>query len=215
MMNKFIKLKMIPSRGNGGAFYARASYKLDNIEAPFSNIMVKIDTGCSVSTIPLGKQSEEIRKTNKKNDIINQVSCLKSYGVESGGEEHPESITLEEKMKDKAYKFKHKISDFVIDGVQINADSIYLNYDRKGNILIGMDILKNWDIHIGQSKITEECMFIACPYDMLNDEYFRTLNEHFGIDKLFGITRDASETEISPQTDMYDKIKRLKDKNLI
>ena len=78
-----------------------------------------------------------------------------------------------------------------------------------------MDILKNWDIHIGKSKITEECMFIACPYDMLNDEYFRTLNEHFGIDKLFGITRDASETEISPQTDMYDKIKRLKDKNLI
>lgn len=181
MMNKFIKLRMMSSRGNGGAFYARASYKLDNIEAPFSNIMVKIDTGCSVSTIPLGKQPEEIRKTNKRNDIINQVSYLKSYGVESGGEKHPESITLEEKMEDKAYKFNHKISDFMIDGVQINVDTIYLNYDRKGNILIGMDILTNWDIHIGQSKITEECMFIACQYDKINDDYLLALESHFGI----------------------------------
>ncbi len=171
---------MIPSRGNGGSFYARASYKLDNIEAPFSNIMVKIDTGCSVSTIPLGKQPEEIRITNKKNDIINQVDCLKSYGVESGGEEHPESITLKEKIEDKAYKFKHKISDFVIDGVQINAASIYLNYDRKGNILIGMDIMRNWDIHIGTDEIGET-IFLACPKDQLNDGYYMERNRLFDI----------------------------------
>lgn len=32
-----------------------ASFKLDNIRAPFSNVLVKIDTGCSISTIPLAR----------------------------------------------------------------------------------------------------------------------------------------------------------------
>lgn len=181
MMNKFITAKMTPSRGNGGSFCVRASYKLDNIDAPFNNIAVKIDTGCSVSTIPLGKQQEQFRRLHKRNDLNNQVEYLKSYGVESGGEQHSEATTLEEKMEDKAYKFKHKISNFTLDGVQINHSSIYLNYDRKGNILIGMDILKNLDIHMGYSKKTAGYIMLACPLDSLNDEYFKALNEHFGL----------------------------------
>lgn len=32
-----------------------ASFKLDNIQAPFSNVLVKIDTGCSISTISLAR----------------------------------------------------------------------------------------------------------------------------------------------------------------
>lgn len=181
MMSNYIKIKMNPSKkGNGGSFYVRASYKLENIEAPFENILVKIDTGCAVSTIPLGKQPNEIRIQQKKNDILNNTEYLKSYGVETGGEEHPESVTFEEKLADKAYKFKHKISNFLIGGMKINTDSIYLNYDRKGNILIGMDILKDWDIHIGTVQ-NGETIFLACPKDQLNDDYYRELNSVFGI----------------------------------
>lgn len=58
---------------------------------------------------------------------------------------------------------------------------IKITLNKRNEILIGMDILKNWDIHIGQSQITGECMMLACPYDILNDEYFKALNEHFGI----------------------------------
>ena len=42
-----------------------------------------------------------------------------------------------------------------------------------------MDILKDWDIHIGTIS-TGETIFLACPKDMLNDEYFLELNKLFG-----------------------------------
>lgn len=56
---------------------------------------------------------------------------------------------IEEKIECPAMKFEHGISDFVIGGVGISSDKICLNYDRSGNILIGMDVLQNRDIHIG------------------------------------------------------------------
>jgi hypothetical protein len=75
MMNsKYIKLKMTPtSSGIGGSFIARASFKLDSIRAPFSNVIVKIDTGCSVSTIPLGKYSNIDTESLKRQDIVNNI----------------------------------------------------------------------------------------------------------------------------------------------
>ena len=56
-----------------------------------------------------------------------------------------------------------------------------VSYDRTGNILIGMDVLSQMDIHIGKSKILEKTVFIACPYDSLNQEYLEALNQHFDI----------------------------------
>lgn len=76
-------------------------------------------------------------------------------------------------------KFMHKISDFTIGGVKISSDKICLNYDRKGNILIGMDILKEWDIHIGVSKETGKSLFLACPVKNKSEEYLDTLKRHF------------------------------------
>lgn len=56
-----------------------------------------------------------------------------------------------------------------------------VSYGRTGNILIGMDVLSQMDIHIGKSKILEKTVFIACPYDSLNQEYLEALNQHFDI----------------------------------
>lgn len=67
-------------------------------------------------------------------------------------------------------------------GVKISADKICLNYDRKGNILIGMDILKDWDIHIGVSKETGKSLFLACPVENKCKEYVDALKLHFGYD---------------------------------
>lgn len=78
-------------------------------------------------------------------------------------------------------KFEHGISDFMIGGVKISSDKIYLNYDRKGNILIGMDILKDWDIHIGVSKVTGKSLLIACPMINKCREYIDALEMNFGI----------------------------------
>lgn len=77
-------------------------------------------------------------------------------------------------------KFEHGVSDFMIGGVKISADKICLNYDRKGNILIRMDILKDWDIHIGISKETGKaaqwyCLLRKgiCPEVWEHDHKFR------------------------------------------
>nr|WP_300663828.1 hypothetical protein [uncultured Acetatifactor sp.] len=78
-------------------------------------------------------------------------------------------------------KFEHGVSDFMIGGVKISSDRVCLNYDRKGNVLIGMDILKDWDIHIGVSKVTGKNLLLACPMESDFREYVNALKRHFGL----------------------------------
>ncbi len=184
MMNKFIAIELLPTRaGIGGSFMTTASFKLDNILAPFNNVPVKIDTGCSISTIPLARfQALKVFCDSlKADDIEDDIPYKISYGVESGGERHNSPITFEEKMQCPALKFQHTIRNFHIAGIPIDQDAIYVNYNRKGNILIGMDILQDWDIHIGTSKITEKNLFLACPETYMCQEYFDALEANFGI----------------------------------
>ena len=176
-------MEMIPTAcGIGGSFNTEASFCLDNFKAPFYDIEVKIDTGCSISTIPLKKLkvSDTLCKNLKNIDIMNNLPYFLSYGVESGGLKHKIPITNEEKMDCSAMKFEHRISDFIIGGVKVSSDKICLNYDRKGNILIGMDILKDWDIHMGISKVTGKSLFLACPMKNGSREYADALKKHFG-----------------------------------
>ena len=63
-----------------------------------------------------------------------------------------------------------------IEGIRIRK-AISVNYDRTGNVLIGMDILSQMDIHIGKSKILDKTVLLACPYNMLH----ATGNEKFPI----------------------------------
>lgn len=184
MMNNFIEIEMMPTAsGVGGSFHTRAGFTLDNFRSPFLDIEVKIDTGCSISTIPLQrlKVSNTLCKVLKRVDICNHVPYYLSYGVESGGLKHKRPITEDEKMNCSAMKFAHKVSNLTIAGVQISCDNIYLNYDRKGNILIGMDILREWDIHMGISKITGKNLFLACSKENLCPEYQKALMRHFDL----------------------------------
>lgn len=180
-MSKYIKIVMKPTVNNvGGSFTTLASFRLDNIGIPFHNIPVKIDTGCSVSVIPLAKfrMPQFMLNKMKYNDIKSGTDYLESYGVETGGIRHRSPKTNKEKMECTALKFKHAILDFEIDGVPILHDHMYVNYDRKSNILIGMDILKNWDIHIGTTGIGET-IFLACPKDQMNNAYLQELQNTF------------------------------------
>ena len=184
MTNKFIMVELLSTKvGIGGSFMTTSSFKLDNIPAPFSNVSVKIDTGCSISTIPMARFQalKGFCESLKADDIRNELPYEISYGVESGGERHNMPITFEEKMKCPAMKFRHTINNFHIAGIPINQDAIYVNYNRKGNILIGMDILQYWDIHMGKSKITGKSLFLACPESDMCQEYFDALEENFGI----------------------------------
>lgn len=182
-MNKFIQIEMTPAAGGrGGFFHTEADFLLDNFKAPFCGIEVKIDTGCSISTIPLRrlKVSDSLCRILKGADIMAGIPYYLSYGVESGGLKHAVPVTDGQKMDCPAMKFEHGISDFTIGGVPVSCGSICLNYDRKGNILIGMDILKGWDIHMGISKVTGKNLFLACPSGNICRDYLDALKLHFG-----------------------------------
>lgn len=184
MMNKYIVIEMSPTQvGIGGSLMTTASFKLDNIRAPFSNVPVKIDTGCSISTIPLARFQalKDFCDSLKAADIEENVHYEISYGVETGGEKHKKPDTDEEKMSCPALKFRHAIRNFQIAGMPVMNDVIYVNYNRKGNILIGMDILQHWDIHMGTSRITGKKMLLACPEDSICLEYLNALEQNFGI----------------------------------
>ena len=96
MMNKYIAIEMSPTPvGIGGSFMTTASFKLDNIQAPFSNVLVKIDTGCSISTIPLARFQalQGFCDFLKAADIEENVHYEISYGVETGGEKHKKAVS--------------------------------------------------------------------------------------------------------------------------
>lgn len=180
MMNNFIKIPMINRKFGGGTFNVDASFDLclTGVRMNFSETPVKIDTGCDLSTIPLGKTGYPYLKELKKRDILNNVDSTLSFGVESGGRPYKKPVTLQEKMDCSAIKFRHKIENLTICGMPLGSVSIFVNYDRTSNILIGMDILKTWDIHIGKIK-SGETILLACPYNQINDEYLLELERTF------------------------------------
>ena len=55
-----------------------------------------------------------------------------------------------------------------------------INCDTTGNVLIGMDVLKEFDFHCGQSRKTGKYIFIGCLKDELTIEYLNALKNHFG-----------------------------------
>ena len=81
----------------------------------------------------------------------------------------------------KSITFQHRDFKLNFDGGCINKDYVKVSYDRIGNILIGMDVLSQMDIHIGKSKVLRKTVFLACPYTAMNREYLEALSQHFDI----------------------------------
>lgn len=177
MTSSFIK-STLDSRNE---FRVESEFTLFNTKIVNSNL--KIDTGCGFTTFPLRTLGTftlaEIQKY-KLNDVRNHVRYTLSYGVETGGRKHAIPITEQDKMKCSAMGFFKEIHDFSINGIEMGDRHIRINYDRTGNILLGMDILKDWDIHIGIID-TGETIFLGCPKEQINDEYLQELENTFRI----------------------------------
>lgn len=145
----------------------------------------KIDTGCSISTIPYCKliplSSAELLDL-KRIDIESNTPYVLSYGVESSGMHHSVPVTFEEKLNCPAMKFQHLFTELELDGYRLPDLNFHINYDRRGNILIGMDILKLFDIHIGISNITGKTTLVAVLHNQEDkSEYNALIADHFGI----------------------------------
>lgn len=177
-MNNFILSEM-----SKNSFYVLSSGRI--LGKGFNNIRFKIDTGCTYSTIPLSKlylfddiSSREFKKVDIESDIEYQMS----YGVESSGIKHNKPKTFEEKMNCPALKFRHRLTNFVLGDYKLPDTDIFVNYDRHGNILIGMDILSKFDIHIGTSLLTgKETLIAVLKTQDDKSDYYKALYENFNL----------------------------------
>lgn len=183
MTNDYLEIELTPNKYGGGSFSCSAQFKLDSFNTLFQDVEVKIDTGCSVSTIPLKKLGipDAMCRKLKSIDIDNHTGYIRSYGVETGGQSHTEPQTKRSRMKCEALKFRHYMEDFRLNNVIVPAQTIYLNYNRTGNILIGMDILQSMVTHWDISRKTGKLILLSCPRDSLNKEFCRAMEEHFGL----------------------------------
>lgn len=178
MKNNFIKT-VLTKRNE---FRAHADFNL------FGNICeevnVKIDTGCAYTSIPLSKVAavpEDIVQKWMEKDYNNpKARKVISFGVNDSKEQREKIKEEFEKgvCDSAAVSFIHRIKDISINGVYLGNLDLRVNYKRSGNILIGMDILKTWDIHIGNDE-SGETIFLACPYNQINDEYLLELERTF------------------------------------
>jgi hypothetical protein len=154
------------------------------LDRTYDDLYMKLDTGCTYSTIPYYKLvvNSNVCRYQKVSDILNNIKSMQSYGVESGGFAHEKLVTYNDKLNCRGLKFRHKATNFSINSYKLPDLDLFVNYDRRGNILIGMDILSKFDIHIGTSNITDKETLLAVLKDQSDkSEYYNALYRHFGI----------------------------------
>ncbi len=202
MKNRYIKLQL----NDKNEFVAKASFNIQGIVSS-DDIKVKIDTGCSYTSIPirrLGISDEralELKQRDSKSAANGDIKAYISFGVnDSTAKKENDKALIASKMYMylDSVTFVRMIDNVEICGCELGSYSARVSYDRVGNILIGMDILKNWDIHIGKSEAPEDkgkTVFLACPYDKLNEDYFKEL------DRTFLLSTATAETKLVSEED--------------
>lgn len=155
------------------------SLGINNID----NVTVKIDCGCPHSTLPLRRLglSKDLAYLQKIQDCTNtNITKEISFGVNDTNEHISNALKLFKSgdwMHLKEITFIHRdFSVYFNDEFCIHNSNIRVSYDRTGNILIGMDILKHLDCHIGKTS-SGNTIFIACPDNNLTHNYLTRLHQ--------------------------------------
>ncbi|MCM1542121.1 MAG: hypothetical protein NC121_12800 [Blautia sp.] len=187
MRNKYIKIAL-----NGNSeFRVNASISIPSLNImDVNDVFVKIDTGCAYTSIPVQRLgiSYENAQVCKQNDSDNNSIIKKiSFGVNDSKEKRDKDKQLyanKKYMELTSITFEHDDLLLKLMDVDINTNSVRLSYDRTGNILIGMDILKDWDIHIGTIDTPTlpeygQTIFLGCPRDQINGAYLLELERLF------------------------------------
>ncbi|MBQ9438488.1 MAG: hypothetical protein IJU50_09150 [Lachnospiraceae bacterium] len=168
-------------------FRAEAAFQINGMF--FDKVNVKIDTGCPRTSMPmlkLGLSDFEAYKLKAQDCGDKSIAKSISFGVNDSKQKKEED---KKKFKAKRYmelgsiSFRHTAKNFVLDDLDMGDIDVLVSYDRVGNILIGMDILKNLEIHIGTLQ-TGETVLLACQKGDLSDEYRERLNQLFDVRRL-------------------------------
>ena len=155
----------------------------------YTKVDVKIDTGCGYSSFPvsrLGISPTEAYLLKVSDSADPAIRKAISFGVNDSKLKREED---KKKFKSKMYMdltsvtFRHSITGLSIGNYDIGDVDVRISYDRTGNILIGMDILKSLDVHIGTIE-TGETVLLGCNKGMLTQGYRDELNSLFDVRKI-------------------------------
>lgn len=192
MNNRYILCKLGAVKDN--AFFVDFGLILTSNGKRISG-SAKIDTGCENTSISLQSDSVGMKKSGamklKEDAIKEKLKAQISFGVNDSIEFREEQKCLfrsKQYMKCTVIKFTNRISDFTINGYNIRRKDISVSYDRTSNVLIGMDILKDFDYHCGDSYVSDkenniskgDHIFIGCLKDDINEAYLKALKLYLG-----------------------------------
>lgn len=183
MRNKYIIAEMTD---HNDLWVTADVYLWDMDVSILKSVRIKIDTGCMNSVFSLkafGLSSLALSQL-KTLDIQNKsIKKRLGFGINDIAEN---KALAKQKLRNHGYdgltalSFIHNNVDIDMYGTEIHDVSISISYDKPRSLL-GMDILSQMDMHIGNSKILDKTVLLACPYTMLNDDYYRALEDHFGL----------------------------------
>lgn len=171
-------MKYIRSVLKNNRFTVSLKLKFEGMEE--SEIEAILDTGChhshlSIDTMFIFLSDEDIKAEKAKYMRIRHKWI--GTGVESSNQKVNTDIN---DVNNPRIILCQKMYDVKINNVDIGNRYMGVSYDTHMVALIGMFILKDWDIHIGKNKYNET-VFLGCPYNKLNQEYYLALNNEFGI----------------------------------
>lgn len=183
MTNDFCKIVLSAKN----EFRTTADFELNGLT--FHAVDVKIDTGCPHTSFPalkLGISDEVAYRMKEKDCADNAVQKTISFGVNDSKQKRDED---KKKFKSRRFmelnsiSFRHKAQNFTLGGLLLGDFDISVSYDRTGNILIGMDILKNLDIHIG-TNAEGRTVLLATKHKTETEEFRAELAKLFDVKKL-------------------------------
>ena len=158
---------------------------------------IVIDTGCMYSNIPLqsiGFSPDECahyKHIDAKRYKNGEIKASRSRGVESGNKKFPPlwELTMDDILKSPAIGFKHSLTNVTLGTLSLDTLEVKLNYDRTSSMLLGMNVLRHFEMHFGPSLIDDEdnnihkddYILLACPIQMTDkSDFYQRLSDFLG-----------------------------------
>ncbi len=145
----------------------------------------KIDTGCAHTNIPIQRLNVSAKKARqlKQDAIDKKISFHPTYGVSDTEENKSRDRKLikQNRLMDvPSLRFQYEADSLILGNQVLSYKTIGINFDRTGNILIGLDILKQFQIVIDTSVVTGKHTLIGCLKNQEDkDEFYKALKRHF------------------------------------
>lgn len=74
----------------------------------------------------------------------------------------------------------------LLNDIELRDFPVRVTMQTRGNILLGMDVIKEWDSHIGRNS-EGKTVFMACPFnaeDEIKQAYYGELERRFSLKKV-------------------------------